>query len=309
IEKYDPKKIGLNYSEDFGLADGIVKTDYETFLSTIPQQYKERIVSAEKLAIGWLETRTPLEMRLYEELVDVTHGMIKKTFSDSSIKPGETTTDDLVWLLRQQVTDRGLDTWFHPTVDIQRTDEELQSHITSFSSGYGDKVIQRGDLLHCDFGITYLRLNTDCQQHAYVLKEDETEAPAYLAEAFEKGNQLQDILTSNFKNGATGNEMLSKSLEEAVDAGLQPSIYTHPLGTYGHSAGPTIGMWDSQQGVAGTGDYQLYENTVYAIELNTTVNIPQWNKDIRIMLEEAGFWGKSGFNYVSGRQEKLLLIE
>lgn len=309
IEKRDPKKIGINYSEDFALADGIVKTDYTAFMNAIPQKYQDRVVSAEKLAIGWIETRTPLEMRLYAELVEITHNIIKKAFSSTVIKPGETTTNDVVWYLRQQVTDMGLETWFHPTVDIQRTDEELDSHITSFSSGYGDKVIQPGDLLHCDFGITYLRLNTDCQQHAYVLKENETEAPQFLRDAFVKGNQLQDILTSNFKTGKTGNEILSAALEEAKAAGLQPSIYTHPLGLYGHSAGPTIGMWDSQDGVPGTGEYQLYENTVYAIELNTTVTLPEWNKDIRIMLEEAGFWGKNGFNYVGGRQQELLLVD
>ncbi|HEA29516.1 MAG TPA: M24 family metallopeptidase [Leeuwenhoekiella sp.] len=309
IQKYDPKKIGVNYSDDFGLADGIVKTDYEAFMNAIPQKYQDRVVSAEKLAIGWVETRTPLEMRLYEELVDITHGIIKKAFSSAVIKVGETTTDDVVWYLRQQVTDMGLETWFHPTVDIQRTDEELESHITSFSSGYGDKVIQPGDLLHCDFGISYLRLNTDCQQHAYVLKENETEAPQFLQDAFAKGNQLQDILTSNFETGKTGNEILSASLEEAKTEDLQPSIYTHPLGLFGHSAGPTIGMWDSQDGVPGTGDYPLYENTVYAIELNTTVNIPQWNKDIRIMLEEDGFWGKNGFSYVGGRAQELLLVD
>jgi Xaa-Pro aminopeptidase len=309
IEKHDPKKIGINYSEDFAIADGIVKTDYEAFMKAIPQKYQERVVSAEKLAIGWIETRTPLEMRLYAELVEITQDIIKKAFSSAVINPGETTTDDVVWYLRQQVTDMGLETWFHPTVDIQRTEEELASHITSFSSGYGDKVIQPGDLLHCDFGITYLRLNTDCQEHAYVLKENEKMAPQFLQDAFAKGNQLQDILTSNFETGKTGNEILAAALEEARSAGLQPSIYTHPLGLYGHSAGTTIGMWDSQDGVPGTGDYQLYENTVYAIELNTTVTIAEWNKDIRIMLEEDGFWGKNGFNYVGGRQEKLLLVD
>ena len=85
-------------------------------------------------------------------------------------------------------------------------------------------------------------------------------------------------------------------------------IYTHPLGTYGHSSGTTLGMWDAQNGVPVNDDYPLHENTVYAIELNTTVNIPEWKRDIRIMLEEAGFWGENGFRYVNGRQTKLLTV-
>jgi len=202
----------------------------------------------------------------------------------------------------------GLETWFHPTIDIQRKDEKLKDHIDAFSNGYGETIIQPGDLLHCDFGVTYLRLNTDCQQHAYVLKDEENEAPKYLIEALSEGNKLQDILTANFKTGDSGNEILKRSLSQAIESGLKPSIYTHPLGLYGHSAGPTIGMWDSQGGVPGTGDYVLKPNTVYAIELNNTVILPEWNKEIRIMLEEAGFWGEDGFKYVNDRQTELILI-
>ena len=309
INDRNPEKIGLNYSDHFGLADGIVRTDYDTFMSHLSSVQKKKVVSAQNLAIGWLETRTTLEMQYFEQLANLTHKVIADAFSSKVITPGVTTTDDVVWYLRQRVTDMGLETWFHPSIDIQRSEEKLESHIVSFSNRPEGKVIQKGDLLHCDFGITYLRLNTDCQQHAYVLKDGEKAAPDYLVNAFKDGNAVQDIFTSNFKTGSTGNQILLKSLEEGRDKGFVPAIYTHPLGLYGHAAGPTIGMWDSQGGVPGTGDYPLYENTAYAIELNTTVTIPEWKKDIRIMLEEAGFWGEKGFKYISGRQEKLLLVE
>lgn len=308
IEDRNPEKIGLNISENFGIADGLVKTDYNEFINALPKEFEERIISAEKLAVGWIETRTLREMVIYSSLVEMTHEIIEEAFSTKVIQPGVTTTDDVVWYLRQKVTDMGMETWFHPTVDIQRSEEELVDHITAFSDEKGSMVILPGDLLHCDFGITYLNLNTDCQQMAYVLKEGQNEAPEFLQQAFKKGNQLQDILTSNFKTGLSGNEILSESLEEAGNEGLKASIYTHPLGLYGHSAGPTIGMWDQQGGVPGTGDYPLYENTVYAIELNTEVEIPEWEKSVRIMLEEAGFWGEDGFRYVNKRQNDLILI-
>mgnify|MGYP003110678580 CR=1 FL=1 len=308
IAERDPKKIGLNYSDNFAIADGIVKTDYELLMKSLPELYRKRVISAEDLAIGWIETRTPMEMKFYENLIAITHNIIAEAFSSKVINPGVTTSEDVVWWLRQKVTDLGLETWFHPTIDIQRKEEELKDHIDAFSNGYGETVILPGDLLHCDFGISYLRLNTDCQQHAYVLKQGETAAPRFLEEALDKGNQLQDILTSNFANGKSGNDILAASLTEAKLANLNPSIYSHPLGLYGHSAGPTIGMWDSQGGVPGTGDYKLFPNTVYAIELNNTVAIPEWNKDIRIMLEEAGFWGENSFRYVNERQTELLLI-
>jgi len=308
IKERNPKRIGLNTSDNFGLADGLVHTDRAAFLGRLPTTLKDRIVSAEPLAVRWLETRTSIEMKYYRQLVALTHDIIAEAFSTSVIKPGVTTTNDVVWFLRQKVTDMGLETWFHPTVDIQRTDEKLESHITAFSNRPDGQVILQGDLLHCDFGITYLRLNTDCQQHAYVLKEGEKEAPDYLKRALKDGNRVQDILTQHFKTGKSGNEILLGALQEGKDDRLLPAIYTHPLGLYGHAAGPTIGMWDSQGGVPGTGDYPLFENTVYAIELNTTVHIPKWNKNIRIMLEEAGFWGNSGFNYVNERQTDLIII-
>lgn len=308
IEERKPNTIGLNYSTHFNIADGIDKTDYEEFMTFLPEQYKTKVRSAENLAIGWIETRTEREMVIYNQLVDITHDIIAEAFSEQVITPGITSTTDVEWWMRQKVTDLGLETWFHPSVDVQRSNEQMGNHLYSFSNRPDHMIILPGDLLHCDFGITYLRLNTDCQELAYVLKPNETKPPDFLIDALKKGNQLQDIFTSNFEAGLSGNEILLKSLKEAKEAGLKPSIYTHPLGSYGHSSGPTIGMWDAQQGLPGVGDYRLYTNTVYAIELNTTVFLKEWQRDIRVMLEEAGFFGENGFRYVNGRQTKLLTI-
>ena len=291
------------------MADGLVKTDCDEFLENLPNSFQQKVVSAEKLAIAWIETRTEKEMKLYENLVKITHDIIAEAFSSKVIKVGKTTTDDVVWWMRQKVTDLGLETWFHPTVDIQRSKEPLKSHIYSFSKGEESAVILPGDLLHCDFGISYINLNTDCQQHAYVLKKEEQYIPEFLNNAFKKGNRLQDILTENYKVGRTGNKVLSNALNIAKSEGLQPSIYTHPLGLFGHSAGTTIGMWDSQEGVPVNGDYPLHKNTVYAIELNVTVAIKEWQKDIRIMLEEAGFFGDNYFKYVNERQQAIIPIK
>ena len=310
IEERNPKKIGLNFSKDHNIADGLDKTDYEEFMANLPKKYHSKVVSAEQLAVRWIETRTEREMVIYNQLVNITHDIIAEAFSEKVITPGVTTTTEVEWWMRQKVTDLGLETWFHPTVDVQRTSEKLVGHLYSFSGRPEDMVILPGDLLHCDFGITYLRLNTDCQELAYVLRPGETKAPDFLVKALQKGNQVQDFLTKNMVKGRTGNEILAKSLAEAKAAGLRPAIYTHPLGSYGHSAGTTIGMWDAQSGVMKDDgeNYPLNPNTVYAIELNTTVNIPEWKRDIRIMLEEAGFFGENGFRYVNGRQTELMLV-
>ena len=305
IDKVNPKKIGLNYSENFALIDGISKSDYELFYSSISNDIKQRIVSAENLGIQWIETRTKLEKEIYKDLVSITQNIINEAFSNKVIEPGKTTTDDVVWWMREKVLELKLKTWFHPTVDVQRNE---QSDLYAFDGKSKYDIIQPGDLVHCDFGISYLTLNTDCQQIAYVLKSDEKEAPEFLTKALKDANKLQDILTSEFELDKTGNEILLNSLKIAKVKGLDPQIYTHPLGTFGHSAGTTIGMWDSQEGVPIKGDVLMKYNTVYAIELNNKSFIKDWNKEVRIMLEEAGLYEENGFKYINGRQEEIILI-
>lgn len=310
ITERNPNTIGLNFSKDHNIADGLDKTDYDEFMDNLPKKMHAKVVSAEQLAVRWIETRTEREMIIYDQLVDITHDIIAEAFSEKVITPGVTNTNDVVWWMRQKVTDLGLETWFHPTVDVQRTRNKEDAGFYSFADKPDTMVIMPGDLLHCDFGITYLRLNTDCQELAYVLRPEETKAPDFLVNGLKDGNKVQDFLTSNMIKGRTGIEILAKALSEAKAAGLRPSIYTHPLGSYGHSAGTTIGMWDAQGGVMKDDgeNYPLNPNTVYAIELNTTVTVPEWNTDIRIMLEEAGFYGENGFRYVNGRQTELLLV-
>ena len=308
IKERNPSKIGVNISQHYGIADGLVQTDYTEFMAHLPETLKSRVVSAEPLAVSWVETRTAEEMKEFEALVQVTHDIIAEAFSSKVITPGKTTSEDVVWWMRQKVSDLGLDTWFHPTVDIQRDSQALKSHIEAFSNGYQEMVIQPGDLLHCDFGVSYMGLNTDCQQHAYVPLPGESAVPEFLNKAFATGNRVQDIFTSFFRFGRTGNDILRMALEKGFSEGLRPSIYTHPLGSFGHSAGTTLGMWDAQQGVPGSGDHPMAYKTAYAIELNNTIFIPEWNKDIRIMLEEAGYFDESGFRYVNGRQEGIRLV-
>jgi Xaa-Pro aminopeptidase len=296
IEERNPKKIGVNKAPNFGHADGVSANDYDELIKSLSKPVQSRVVSAEKLAVSWLETRSEKEMTIYQQICRIAHEIIAEGFSDQVIQPGVTTTEDVVWWYREKIKELKLDTWFHPSVEIQR-------------EGASDSnVIIPGDLLHVDFGITYLRLNTDTQQHAYVLKPGQKDAPDFLKNAFSQGNKLQDILTSNFKEGKTGNQILADSRKQASDKGITPSIYTHPIGYHGHAAGTTIGMWDMQGGVPNTGEYPMHFRTAYSIELNVTVPISEWKKDIRIMLEEDGYFDETGFRFIDGRQTELISI-
>ena len=308
IKEKNPKKLGLNYSKDFALADGLVHTEYEEFVTALPKELTERMVSAEDLAIAWLETRSAKELEIYPMICHLGHKILQEGLSEKHIHPGITTTTDVEWTLRQLVTEYGLDTWFHPSVSVQRSLEGNKEFLRSFSRRPEQEVIRQGDLLHVDFGITYLRLNTDQQQHFYVLKAGETSVPDYLQAAFDKGNRLQDILVNQFKAGKTGNQILEDALAQAESEGINGSIYTHPIGLHGHAAGPTIGMWDQQEGVKGKGDYPLYGNTAYSIELFAASEVKEWGKIVRIMLEEDGVFTGDDFYFLDGRMKKILPI-
>jgi hypothetical protein len=309
IAQKHPKKVAINKSQHFALADGITATEYEEFSQTLAKQSDTQLVSSEKLAIAWLETRSEMEMQVYPNLIELGHQVIAEAFSNQVVKPGVTTTDDIAWWLREKVLDLRLQTWFHPSVSLQRSSNEKFDHLRAFSQRRESQIVMPGDLLHMDFGLTYLRLHSDQQQHAYVLKSDEVDAPDYLKKALANANRLQDIFTANFKLGRTGNEVLKLSRQQAIQEGIKPSIYTHPIGYHGHAAGTTLGMWDSQGGVPVQGDYPLHFNTAYSIELNAATFIPEWKKEVRIMLEEEAYFDQSGVNYLDGRQTQFHLIK
>jgi Xaa-Pro aminopeptidase len=308
ISEKSPKNIGLNYANDYGHADGLTQNEYQNFMDYLPTNLKGSVTSAQTLAVRWLETRTPAEMASYKHIQEIAHFIIQEGLSERVITPGVTTTEDVVWWYREKIKEMKLDTWFHPSVDIQRADPANNEQNRNFATKAAETTILPGDLLHIDFGITYLRLNTDTQELAYVLKAGETEVPKYLQEAFKSGNRVQDLLTQNYITGRTGNEILRETRKMMDAEVLRGSIYTHPLGFFGHSAGPTIGMWDNQGDTKGAGDFPLHAMTGYAIELNAVVFVKEWNKDVLIKLEEGALFDGKKVIYYNGRQKSILAI-
>lgn len=307
LSEFNPDKIALNFSDSYALADGLSYSEHRNFFNALPDNLRERIVSAEDLAVGWLETRTETEMQTYQQVMTLALDIVAEGFSAEVIKPGETSVEDLQWWFRQRVKDLSLDTWFHTGVDIERSDAS-SSRIEE--SKLDANIFYKGDHIHIDFGIDYLNLHTDTQQVAYILRDDENDVPEYLKAALQKGNELQDILTSNFQIGRTGNEILRRTREQAISTGIEPIIYTHPIGLHGHAAGTTIGMWDKQDGVPGSGDYVMHAQTAYSIELSAQIDVPEWSSEpLEMQLEEDGFFDGSKFEYILPRQTEYHVIK
>ncbi|RIK30152.1 MAG: Xaa-Pro aminopeptidase [Chloroflexi bacterium] len=308
VQERDPQVIGLNYSTDFAFGDGITHTEYKQVIAALGEPYAGRVRSAERLCVGWLEHRIAPELTVYPGIVEMGHALIAEAFSSRTIQPGITTTADVVWWMRQKMLDLGLQAWFQPTVEIQAPGQAFDAP----AGGAGEQprtLIQPGDLLHCDVGFYYLGLATDHQQNAYVLRPGETDAPAGLKAALADGNRLQEIHLAQMQVGKSGNEVLRAVLDQAQAEGITGSVYSHALGYHGHAAGTVIGLWDQQEGVPGKGDYELFDQTVYSIELNVTTPVPEWdNQVVRMALEEDAALVNGQMRWLAGRQTALHLI-
>ena len=305
IEAHNPTRIGVSRSTTFALADGLTATEHEALMNALGEM-GSRVVSAEQLAIGWLETRLPEERDTFAEACAVAHEILRTGLSAEAIKPGTTTTEDLVWWYRQTVHDAGLEAWFHPTVAVQRNGGTSR---TSYADKPEETVIEPGDLVHVDFGIVWKGLCTDQQEHLYVTLPGEAGPPSGLATAMDQGLRMQDLLVTEFVTGRTGNDILAASLAKATEAGIRALVYTHALGLHGHAAGPTIGLWDQQGGVPGAGDYPLYPNTGHSIELSVDAPVPEWDgADVRIMLEQDAWFDGTECTFLDGRQERLWVM-
>lgn len=300
IAARDPAKIAINTSDLYQFADGMTLSQYNKLVAALYAPLRQKIVSGESLAIRWLETRTPDEMELYPAIVRTAHAIIGEAFSRAVITPGKTTAEQVQWWYRDRLLRLGLEPWFHPSVAIQR--QGVKGMIE------GAEVIQPGDLLWTDFGITYLRLNTDTQHLAYVLKPGESNAPASLRQGLANSNRVQDMLTRNFAVGRSGNMALALARAEALAAGLDPSIYSHPIGLHGHGAGPSIGFWDNQNADP-RGNGVISANTAWSIELTTYAAVPEWGgQRVDFRTEENAYFDGTKMRFLDGRQTEITLI-
>lgn len=303
VEERKPKKIAVNTSRTFAFADGLSSGEREGMLEALGSAWAARVVPAEALAVDLIAARQPEEEEAFKRLNEVGWEIIREAFSNKVITPGVTRAEDVVWWMRQRLNDLGLGTWFQPSVEVQRQfgNPELVGP---------NPVILRGDVLHCDFGVTALGLNTDTQHMAYVLREGETAVPAGLRKALAASNRLQDLTVEELRPGRTGNEVLRATLERMRKDGIDGTVYSHPIGLNGHGAGALIGLWDYQDGVPGRGDHRIIPGMWYSIELQATTPVPEWNNQpVRSAQEEDVIIDAQGkVRWAYGRQTTFHLI-
>jgi len=304
IEERSPKVIGIDRSSVFAFSDGLSSGELEGMSRALGEKWTKRYRNAEGLPLELIASRLPGEEAFFVRMQELVWSLSREMFSSRTITPGETRTSDLVWWWRQRVNDLGLGTWFQPSVDVQRqgrTAEELGD----------DPVIERGDVLHSDLGITVARLNTDTQHLAYVLRPGERDAPEGLKRALASANALQDIVMAELRPGRTGNEILAASRARMKERGIDGTVYSHPIGLHGHGAGPLIGLWDYQDGVEGRGDAKVIPSMWWSIELQATTPVAEWGgQKVRMAQEEDAVIDAGGtVRWALRRQDALFLVE
>ncbi len=302
VEERDPPNIVLNIDPDWAFADGLHAGEREVLERALGPRYMARVRREPRLAIDYIALRVPGMMPRYRKIEETVHAIISEAFSNAVITPGVTTTDDVVWWMRQRIQELGYTTWFQTSVGVQRAGMK--------GVGEGDTVIEPGDLLWTDFGVVAMGLHTDTQHLGYVLREGETEAPPGLRLCLRNSNRLQDILLSHMEPGLTGNEVLKRTLAQMREEGIDGSVYSHPIGDHGHGAGPLIGLWDAQEGVPVRGDAVLQPSTWFSIELQATTPIPEWGgQPASCRQEEEAYLDPEGArHWVYRRQSSFHLV-
>ena len=304
IEERKPRVIGINRSTVFAFSDGLTSGELQGMSVALGETWTSRFKDAEGLPLELIASRLLEEEAFFRRMQELVWSLTQEMYSSKVITPGKTRTSDLTWWWRQRINDLGLDTWFQPSVDVQRKDTTAEKLGT-------DPIIEPGDVLHCDVGITSARLNTDTQHLAYVLRPGETDAPEGLRRALANSNALQDIVMAEIRPGRSGNEILATAREKMKSQEIDGTIYSHPIGLHGHGSGPLIGLWDYQDGVPGRGDAKVISSMWFSIELQATTPVAEWgNQPVRMAQEEDAIIDADGkVRWALRRQDKLFLVK
>lgn len=306
VEERKPASIGVDISATHAFSDGLSAGEYQQLQKALGPEWMKRVKGAELLPLEYIETRLPEMLEAYRGMQATVHWLIGRAFSREVITPGKTTSEDVVWWLRQKTRDLGFDTWFHTTVRVQRPAEAKVSLLDEGAA----VVIERGDVLHVDYGLSTLGLNTDTQHMGYVPRAGETEPPAGVLRAFRQAQRLQEIVLERLRAGVSGNAILADSLARMRKEDINGSVYSHPIGEHGHGAGPLIGLWDRQEGVPGRGDVAVIPDSWFSIELSVKAPVPEWGgRELWVGMEEdAVVDGRGKAAWALGRQERFHLV-
>jgi Xaa-Pro dipeptidase len=309
-EEYRPASIGLGIRGRRGQTRSLGYDSYQFLAEAMGPEAQSRFVSAAALVEEYLDTRLPEEMPQYTTAVQLTEQIVQRALSNEVITPGRTTVGDVRRFLYDALWQSGVRTWFQPDLRVQSADTPAASSRGFLAIASEQQVIRPGDVVHIDFGITYMGFDTDWQKMGYVLKPGETEPPPGLRKAMANTNALQDeLMLRQSRPGRSSGEIYRSTMAAMQARGIEAMIYSHPIGAQGHGLGASIDFRGAVRNDSLQPAPTLRANSYISIELNTATPIPEWGgKKLFVMMEDDAHLTADGFRFFRPRQEAYYLI-
>jgi Xaa-Pro aminopeptidase len=302
IESKKPRRIAINQSRTISMADGLTVAMKDYLVDAIGPEYAAKLVSSEPMFVEYVSTHIPEEDEIEREASLATEAILKRAFSNEVITPGKTTLMDVHYWITAEWKRQGYEFDFPASVDLQRAGGVSLDDASN-------AVIERGDLLHVDFGIRNSGIVTDQQKMAYVLKDGETAPPPGLVNAFANSVRAADLIQAEIKPGRVGHEMKTAAEKRTGAAGLQVNVYSHVQGYWVHDAGVWLNPdWPDRYGEHPR--FTLLGGEWLSLEFSATTPVPEWgDQRVRIMREEDLLVHKDGrLEFLSGPQNELWVI-
>ncbi len=311
-QEFHPKTIALAMEGNRGVTRGLTHATYQLISEAVGPDGAKRFVSAADLIEEYLDTRIPEERATYTTLVSLTDEITKKALSNAVITPGQTTVGDVRRWLYDELGRHSVGTWFQPDLRVQRRGgnaAEIGKHAATPGApgpALEGTVIERGDVVHLDFGISYMGLNSDWQKMAYVLKPGERAVPPGLVKAMANTNALQDaVMVTCSRPEKPNTEVYDCAMEEMAKRGIEAMIYSHPIGNQGHGLGAGISY--GSEGSRASKPLRL--GSYISIELNTATPVADWDgQKVYVMMEDDAYLTDAGWKFFRPRQEAWYLI-
>ena len=299
----DPRRIAVNRSRTISMADGLTAELENYLLETLGPDRAGRVVSSEPLVVDYASVHTEAEHEVQREASTATFDILRRAFSGDVITPGRTTLMDVQYWITAEWKRLGFEFNFPASLDLQRA-----GGVSLDDSA--DPAIERGDLLHVDFGVRTSGIVADQQKMAYVLREGESAPPAGLARAFEASSRAAGLILDAMRVGRTGIAIKQAAERRAAAAGIDLLVYSHVQGYWVHDAG----MWAIHDWPERYGDhprFTLKDGDWVSLEFAVTASVPEWDgQPVTIMREEDTLIAADAPpRYLSGPQTSLWIID
>ncbi len=299
ITRLNPDQIAVNTSKNNVHADGLTHAMYERlceYLADTP--YAERLVSAEPVISALRGRKTPTEQARVHKAIEITDEIYNKTFA--FIRQGMTEIE-IGEYMQKLAVEYGVGlAW--PAENCPAVNSGPDSAV-GHNGPTGIKV-ERGHLIHFDFGVRYEEYCSDIQRVAYVLREGEEEAPIDVQRGFLTIRTAIERSRAAMKAGVTGNSIDVIAREIVTDSGYPEYPYAlgHQLGRVAHDGGALLGpLWEKY---GDSPNQKLELGQIFTIEPGLAV--PNYGY---MGLEEDVIITEQGAEYFTEPQKEIVLLK